>query len=203
MNATTKSHWDHIYATKTPDQVSWTQPVPSTSLEMIAQSGVSKSDAIIDIGGGDSQLADFLLNEGYTDITVLDISEKAIGRAKLRLGVKAAKVKWIVSDILDFKPERKYDLWHDRAAFHFLTEERDIQQYIQLASSTTTKNMVLGTFSVDGPIKCSGLPIHQYHEDDMKELFNRFGFTSTGCKRVNHTTPSGNIQNFVFCGFER
>ena len=120
-----KEHWQHIYSTKLPKEVSWTEEKPVTSLELIAKFDLPKFAKIIDIGGGDSLLVDFLLHEGYTNITVLDISAAAIDRAKMRLGKNAHRVKWIVSDIKDFTPTESYDLWHDRAAFHFLTEQAD------------------------------------------------------------------------------
>ena len=122
-----KSHWENIYQTKDISTVSWYQPTPSTSLDLIAEMDLDKEAAIIDIGGGDSFLPDFLLKLGYTNISVLDISEKALENAKSRLGEDAKKINWIVSDITKFSPKEKYDLWHDRAAFHFLTEEKEIQ----------------------------------------------------------------------------
>ena len=126
MTASFKEHWENVYANKTPSEVSWTQEVPKTSLELIRKIPTDKSLNIIDIGGGDSLLVDFLLAEGYTNITVLDISGLAIERAQKRLGNLSNNVTWIVSDINDFKPNHKYDIWHDRAAFHFLTEDNQI-----------------------------------------------------------------------------
>jgi trans-aconitate methyltransferase len=123
-----KEHWDKIYTTKTPEEVSWTEDYPQMSIDLIAKSNIPKFTKIIDIGGGDSRLVDALLDLGYTNITVLDISNSAIDRAKARLGQKAQHVKWIVSDILDFSPAESYDLWHDRAVFHFLTKQADIHK---------------------------------------------------------------------------
>jgi trans-aconitate methyltransferase len=125
-----KKHWDEVYETKPLSEVSWYEPVPETSLQLINKLNLPKDAAIIDIGGGDSLLVDYLLGQGYTDITVLDISDKAIERAKRRLSNKAEQVKWIVSDILQYKTQQKYDLWHDRATFHFLTNQQDCQTYI-------------------------------------------------------------------------
>ena len=129
MENSKKKHWETVYETKNPDQVSWTQETPRTSLNFIHSFNLSKSAKIIDIGGGDSKLVDFLLEEGFENITVLDISQKAIQKAQLRLGSKANKVNWIVSDITQFTPTTQYDIWHDRAAFHFLTSEVDINKY--------------------------------------------------------------------------
>src|SRR5258707_5077612 len=128
-----KAHWEKIYRTKNPAQVSWTQPVPQASLDFIHSFNLPETSAIIDIGGGDSRLADYLLEEGFTDITVLDISGSALEKAKTRLGDKSSKVTWIVSDITNFKPTMQYDLWHDRATFHFLTEDDQTGAYLEIA----------------------------------------------------------------------
>lgn len=201
MKVNTKAHWEKIFTTKKPNEVSWTQEVPSLSLELIHNLKVDKTANIIDIGGGDSKLIDFLLREGYSNVSVLDISEAAIHRAKERLGKDADKVKWIVSDILDFKPSEKYDVWHDRASFHFQTEPDEIEKYLSLVKNAVNGNVIIGTFSFDGPKKCSGLDIRQYDETGMKEMFERFDFKNIECKREDHITPSGTVQNFVFCSF--
>ena len=202
MEKNLKEHWETVYATKTPSEVSWTQEKPSISLDFISSVQLDKSAAIIDIGGGDSLLVDFLLDLGFTNISVLDISAHAIERAQLRLGAKASLVHWIVSDINEFQPNQPYDLWHDRAAFHFLTSEQDIQRYVHMVSAFA-KNLVLGTFSTDGPLKCSGLEITQYNEASMVQLFESVGFTFKTTKREDHLTPFGTTQNFVFASFEK
>nr|WP_297784594.1 class I SAM-dependent methyltransferase [uncultured Allomuricauda sp.] len=196
-----KSHWETVYNTKNPDEVSWTQEVPQTSLDFIHSFKPDKASKIIDVGGGDSKLVDFLLDEGFDNITVLDISGKAIERAKARLGNKAQEVKWIQSDILDFSPEETYDVWHDRAAFHFLTEPEQIQTYVGLTKKTVTGHMILGTFSKNGPKKCSGLDIKQYDEQQMETTFQNF--EKIHCKTEDHKTPFNTIQNFLFCSFKR
>jgi trans-aconitate methyltransferase len=196
-----KEHWETIYQTKQPNEVSWTQEVPAVSLEFVHQFKIPKSAKIIDIGGGDSKLVDFLLNEGYINISVLDISEAAIERAKERLGIDASKVTWIVCDILDFHPTTKYDLWHDRAAFHFQTDPLHINQYLQIVKESVDGMVIIGTFSPDGPKKCSGLEIKQYDENGMKEKFESNSFKNIECKREDHITPAGIVQNFVFCSF--
>ena len=198
---TRKEHWENIYNTKNPEEVSWTQDVPQTSLDFIDDLNVSKSAAIIDIGGGDSKLVDYLLDRGFTNVSVLDISEKSVEKAKQRLGKKAEKVKWIISDILDYNPAEKYEIWHDRAAFHFLTEEWQTEKYRELVSKVVTGHLIIGVFSEEGPTKCSGLEIKQY---DSKTLFQRFeGFKVQRCLKVDHTTPFNTTQNFLFCHFQK
>jgi 2-polyprenyl-3-methyl-5-hydroxy-6-metoxy-1,4-benzoquinol methylase len=197
-------HWEGIYQNKALDEVGWHEPIPQVSLELIARSGISKEMAIIDIGGGDSLLTDHLLDMDYSDLTVLDISEKAIERARKRLGQRAAKVKWIVSDITEFTPTRKYDLWHDRAAFHFLTDERDIGLYKQALVKGTSKNgkMILGTFSEQGPTKCSGIAIKQYSKRTLASRFND-SFVMTESLIQDHITPFNTRQNYIFGTFNK
>lgn len=199
---TNKSHWENVYETKTPEEVSWTQKKPQTSLELIRSLGSDKSVKIIDIGGGDSNLADFLLEEGYENITVLDISEKALERAKRRLGKDAEKIQWIVADITAFTPEETYDIWHDRAAFHFLTHSEDISKYVRIAEKAVSKNLIVGTFSKNGPKKCSGLAISQYDEESMNSIFEN-NFEKTDCITEDHITPFSTVQNFIFCTFKK
>ncbi|MEC8832487.1 MAG: class I SAM-dependent methyltransferase [Bacteroidota bacterium] len=196
-----KGHWETVYATKKPDEVSWTQEVPQTSLDFIRSCNLDKASKIIDVGGGDSKLVDHLLNEGFKDITVLDISGKSLERAKARLGDKAQQVKWIESDVLSFRPQETYDLWHDRAAFHFLTEPGQIQTYVDLINNAVNGYVIIGTFSENGPKKCSGLDIKQYTEDTMEETFR--SFTKIACKTEDHITPFSTSQNFIFCRFKR
>jgi len=203
MNHQLKSHWENIYSTKQPHEVSWTQEEPTISLTFIKSMHIPKDASIIDVGGGDSKLVDYLLSEGYSNISVLDISEAAIIRAKNRLGEQANKINWIVGDILDFKSNRKYDLWHDRAAFHFQTNATDIAKYVEVVKNLANEKVIIGTFSVDGPTKCSGLNIKQYDETSLKEQFKEAQFRNIECKREDHITPSGAIQNFVFCAFDK
>ena len=196
-----KQHWETVYETKTPDQVSWTQEKPEGSLKFIHDLGLDKDASIIDIGGGDSKLVDFLLADGYSDVTVLDISGKAIERAKKRLGMLADKVTWIESDINDFVPSRTFSIWHDRGAFHFLTSTEEQERYVKLVNSSVTDFLVIGTFSEDGPLKCSGLEIQQYSESSMVDQFR--GFEKIKCENENHLTPFDTIQNFIFCSFKK
>lgn|SRR5574343_22556 len=196
-----KQHWETVYETKTPEQVSWTQEKPEISLQFIHGFSLSKDAAIIDIGGGDSKLVDFLLAEGYTDVSVLDISGKAIERAKKRLGTLADSVTWIESDINDFVPSKKYAIWHDRAAFHFLTTKEEQERYVNLVNSSVSDFLIIGTFSENGPLKCSGLEIQQYSESSMVDQFK--GFQKIKCENENHLTPFDTIQNFIFCSFKK
>ncbi len=199
-----KTHWDNIYSTKQPNQVSWTQELPKTSLDFVHTAKLDKQANIIDVGGGDSKLVDYLLDEGFQNITVLDISNEALTKAKKRLGGKAAKVNWIVSDITEFQPTTTYDFWHDRAAFHFLTTEPQIVKYLSTARQAVKENGVvtIGTFSDCGPKKCSGLDIKQYTEETLTaELQN--GFEKIKCVTEDHTTPFNTTQNFLFCSFKR
>lgn len=199
-----KDHWNKIYTTKQSHEVSWTQTVPKTSLDFLHEFKLSKDSPIIDIGGGESRLADFLLDEGFTDITVLDISEAALQRAKDRLGNRASNVQWIVADVTEFKPTRQYHVWHDRATFHFLTTEAEILKYVSLASNFIDSNgfMTIGTFSEAGPTKCSGLNIKQYSEQTLSSVLEKY-FKKLRCITENHETPFHTIQNFLFCSFTK
>jgi len=200
----TKLHWENVFATKNPNEVSWTQEYPKTAMYHIESLQLSKTANIIDIGGGDSNLVDALLDNGYENIWVLDISEFALERAKKRLGEKANRVHWIVSDITEFSTDIKFDFWHDRAVFHFLTEQQNIDKYVALINNAIADNgnFLLGTFSENGPLKCSGLEIKQYSENAMRQTFNQ-SFQAVNCFTENHTTPFNTIQNFQFCGFKK
>lgn len=199
-----KNHWENIYQTKQLNEVSWYQPTPQTSINFIEQFNLPKSANIIDVGGGDSFLVDYLIDNNYLNITVLDISEAAIDRAKKRLGNKASKINWIVSDIVQFNTTDKFDFWHDRAAFHFLTKEKEIASYIQLVQNkiNTDGILVIGTFSEQGPLKCSGINIKQYSENSMTSLLSN-SFEKINCFTTNHQTPFNTLQNFLFCSFKK
>ncbi|MWB96648.1 methyltransferase domain-containing protein [Flavobacterium sp. GA093] len=202
MDIERKNHWEKVYETKSPNEVSWTQEVPKTSLDFIHSLELNKNATIIDIGGGDSNLVDFLLNEGFENITVLDISEKALEKAKIRLGEKAKKIKWIVSDITEFAPEETYDVWHDRATFHFLTDAFQIEKYLEITGKAVNSHLIIGTFSENGPTKCSGLTIKQYSENTLEQQFIK-SFNKIKCITENHITPFETSQNFVFCSFKK
>ncbi|MDG1246867.1 MAG: class I SAM-dependent methyltransferase [Flavobacteriaceae bacterium] len=195
----TKSHWEKIYSEKSPQEVSWTQDVPETSIEFFNDFKLSKTSPIIDVGGGESKFVDYLLEEGYQDISVLDISENAIKRAKDRLSKKSKNIKWIVCDINDFKPMKKYALWHDRAVFHFLTSDININKYVENVK-LYSENFIVGTFSTSGPKKCSGLDITQYNKSLLGKLFEEF-MAIKKIEHINHITPFETTQNFIFCSF--
>jgi len=204
MGISEKEYWEKIYQNKQEEELSWFQPYPKTSMEFLELFNLPLTANIIDIGGGNSHFADVLLERGYTNIWVLDISELAIASAKKRLGEKAIRINWVVADITAFKPSVQFDFWHDRAAFHFLTSEEKINNYISIAEKAIKKDgyLVLGTFSENGPEKCSGLDIKQYSEASMS---GRFGvsFERIKCIHEDHLTPSNLVQNFLFCSFRR
>lgn len=199
-----KSHWENIYCTKAENEVSWFQQYPKTSMSFVELFSLNKNSKIIDIGGGDSHFVDALLEAGFNNVTVLDISANAIERAKVRLGAKADKVKWIVSDVTEFVPTEQYDFWHDRAAFHFLTDEKQAEKYVEIANKgiATDGFLVLGTFSVNGPKKCSGLEIKQYSEESMSYKFEKY-LKRVKCVTEDHQTPFNTTQNFLFCSFQK
>ena len=201
-NSAKRNHWETVYETKNPDQVSWTQEVPKTSLDFIASFGLKKNSKIIDIGGGDSKLVDYLLNEGFENITVLDISAKALEKAKNRLGDKAKKINWVVSDVTEFEPKTTFDIWHDRATFHFLTTTEQVSKYMETARKYVNGYLTIGTFSENGPTKCSGLDIKQYNEETLTNELNN-GFDKIRCVTEDHLTPFNTTQNFLFCSFKR
>lgn len=204
MQFQNKDHWENIYRTKSEDEVSWFQPYPKTSMEFVKLFNLPLSANIIDIGGGDSHFVDALLDKGFKNIYVLDISANAIERAKQRLGDRAFKVQWIVSDITEYEPLVQFDFWHDRAAFHFLTTEDKIYKYVSIAEDAIKKDgyLILGTFSENGPTKCSGLEIKQYSEASMSARFE-VDFDRIKCIQEDHTTPSKAVQNFLFCSFKK
>lgn len=196
-------HWEQIHRLKKPHEVSWTEEVPLISLEFIHRTGTDKKASLIDVGGGDSKLAGCLLLEGFVNLTVLDISATAIRKARAALGGNADLVNWISSDILDFRPSENFDLWHDRAAFHFLTDPETIRLYLQKIEQYVNRDVILGTFSKEGPDTCSGLPVKQYDEAGMRDLFSDYSFDLAECKRAGHITPSGQYQDFIFARFRR
>lgn len=199
-----QEHWNKIYRTKNEDEVSWFQPYPKTSMEFVELFHLPLNANIIDIGGGDSHFVDALLDKGYKNIWVLDISAAAIEKAKRRLGESASQVQWLVSDVTEFKPAIQFDFWHDRAAFHFLTSDDKIYRYVSIAEEAVKKNgyLVLGTFSENGPKKCSGLDIQQYSEASMSARFE-VSFERIKCVSEDHETPFHTMQNFLFCSFRR
>ena len=202
MDKNTQNHWDTVYKTKEPNEVSWTQKIPKTSLDFIHSFGLTKTAKIIDVGGGDSKLVDYLLDEGFENITVLDISAQAIAKAKKRLGNKAQKINCVVGDITEFQPGTTFDVWHDRAMFHFLTTSDHVAKYMETARNSVSGFLIIGTFSDNGPEKCSGLKIKQYSDEKLTAEFQN-GFEKIKCVTEDHITPFDTTQNFLFCSFKR
>jgi 2-polyprenyl-3-methyl-5-hydroxy-6-metoxy-1,4-benzoquinol methylase len=203
-DSTRQAHWEGVYTTKGEKEVSWYQDNPAPSLDLIALTGVSKQASIVDIGGGASRLVDQLLAQGFERLTVLDLSAAALDAAKTRLGEKAAKVRWEVADITTWESPGSYDLWHDRAAFHFLTEQTDQSAYIERVRKAVNPggHVIIGTFALDGPERCSGLPIVRY---DAASLSAPLGadFHLIDTRRHDHATPGGAVQRFQFSTFRR
>jgi cyclopropane fatty-acyl-phospholipid synthase-like methyltransferase len=199
-----QAHWQQVYKEKGEYQVSWFQDQPAISLELIEAVGAKPSSAIIDIGGGASRLMDALVDRGYGDLSVLDLSESATSIAKARLADRAAQVKWIVADVTQWKPTRAYDLWHDRAAFHFLTRASDRDAYIDrlIKAVPSGGHAIIGTFAMDGPERCSGLPVVRYDAARLSAEFTP-AFALLDTRRDDHKTPWGAIQHFQFSVFRR
>jgi phospholipid N-methyltransferase len=198
------SHWQNVYLTKDTTKVGWHQPRPQVSLDFIAKTKISTEDPIIDIGGGDGYLVDHLLEAGFQNLSMLDISEAALEKVKFRLAEKKDQVNFVVSNILDFNPKTKFNLWHDRAVFHFLIKKEDQEKYRKLVEEAVVLQgyLILATFSKSGPNTCSGLPVQQYSIQDLKEFFSR-GFELVEGMNYDHITPSGNPQNYTVCLFRR
>ena len=193
-----KKHWENIYQKKEIDGVSWYQEIPSESLQLIKKYSISNSDKIIDIGCGKSFLADNLLELNYTNISLVDISSNALKEVKDRLQNKS--LNFIETDILNFNSNNKYDIWHDRAVFHFITEVEGIKKYIFLCNKYINKGglLILGTFAEDGPLKCSGLEIKRYSVDQISGLFKET-FELVESFKILHKTPFDTEQSFTFC----
>jgi trans-aconitate methyltransferase len=203
-DASRQAHWDNVYTTKGEREVSWFQENPAPSLELIAAKGLSVDAAIIDIGGGASRLVDDLLARKFRRITVLDLSGAALGAAKERLGERGADVKWVVADVTKWDPTGTYDLWHDRAAFHFLTEAGDRVAYLSRLKMAIKPGgyVIIATFAPDGPERCSGLPVVRYDAESLSEtLGDEFVLLKT--QRHLHPTPWGSEQRFQFSLFRR
>jgi len=199
-----QAHWESVYQTKGERDVSWFQESPAISLELIRASGVKIDASIIDIGGGASRLVDALLNEGFTAVSVLDLSERALATARARLGARGSPVQWIVADVTTWKPARTYDLWHDRAAFHFLTEPKDQAAYAERVAKAVRAggHVIIGTFAPDGPERCSGLPVVRHDTASLGKMLGR-SFELIESRRHDHQTPTGVIQRFQFSRFQR
>jgi SAM-dependent methyltransferase len=205
MNADERhAHWTDLYAKKREDEVSWFQTTPSVSLDLIARTGLPTTARLIDVGAGASRLVDALLDRGFSALTLLDVAEPALAASRARLGPRAGEVRWIARDLLDFVPDAPFDLWHDRAVFHFLTESAQRAAYADLLrrSLRPAGQAIVGTFSPDGPEKCSGLPVVRYDAAGLVDALGP-GFKLLETLRHEHVTPSGRVQPFTFVRMER
>lgn len=199
-----QAHWDNAYATKGEMGVSWFEDMPALSLDLVKQRGAIAQSSLIDIGGGASRLADALLNEGMRDITVLDLSTAALDAAKARLGPAAQHIEWIAADMTAWQPTRTYDVWHDRAAFHFLTEPDDRAAYVErLAAAVRPRgHAIIATFAMDGPERCSGLPVMRYDPVALAKVVGP-AFQLVDQRSHTHATPWGSTQTFQFSVLRR
>jgi 2-polyprenyl-3-methyl-5-hydroxy-6-metoxy-1,4-benzoquinol methylase len=198
-----QAHWQGVYTAKDESQLSWRQEVPRTSLELIREY-CPANGAVIDVGGGTSLLAGRLIESGYRNVTVLDISTAAIERARARNGSASEKVKWVTADVTQVVDLGEFDCWHDRAVFHFMTDPRDRRRYIELAMRSVRPRgvMVMATFALDGPEKCSGLPVQRYHAASLSSEFAD-GFDLVNCIAESHLTPWGKLQSFQYSVMRR
>lgn len=196
-----KQHWEQVYTSKSTDAVSWFQPHAALSLDLIRATGLGKDAGIIDVGGGASTLVDDLLANGYNDLTVLDLSIHALEAARRRLGKDENMVRWIEADITEVDlPTKRYDIWHDRAVFHFLTTPEQREAYVQTVFRSVKPggHVIVATFAEDGPLECSGLPVMRYRPEELHDQFGE-AFTLLKHTKEAHHTPAGKVQQFVYC----
>jgi trans-aconitate methyltransferase len=199
MTSDPRGHWQTVYETKAPTDVSWYQPVPQPSLALIQSTGLPSSAALLDVGGGASTLVDHLLAAGFSDITVLDVAPAALEAAKVRLGTAGAPVQMIAADVTAWQPPRRYDLWHDRAVFHFLVDMALRAQYLHVLRAALAPGgyVVMATFGPEGPARCSGLDVRRYTEAELSAALGpTFRLVTSDIEE--HTTPSGNVQQFMY-----
>ena len=199
-----RAHWQNVYETKAENEVSWYQESPIPSLDLIAATGLPGDAAIIDVGAGASRLVDSLLEKGFRQIAILDLSAKALEQTKKRLGRRADGIDWIAADITTWEPSRTYDLWHDRAALHFLTDPADRDAYVTRLKKALRPggHVIIATFAPDGPERCSGLPVIRYDPETLARTLGP-GFELVESRRHDHLTPGGNTQRFQFSRFLR
>ena len=205
MSATDRqAHWENVYATKGEAEVSWFQDLPAPSLQLMALIGATRQSAVIDVGGGASRLVDRLVGEGYDDLTVLDLSAAALATAKARIGEAAQRVDWLVADATTWEPSRTYDVWHDRAAFHFLTSAGEQAAYVARLRRALRRggHVIIAAFALDGPQKCSGLPVARHDAESLGEALGG-EFVLVDTRRDEHLTPWGATQRFQFSTFRR
>jgi 2-polyprenyl-3-methyl-5-hydroxy-6-metoxy-1,4-benzoquinol methylase len=199
-----QAHWQNVYRSKGEREVSWFEETPALSLDLIRATGVGADAAIIDIGGGASRLVDALLAAGFKSVSVLDLSQQALAAAQARLGARGAAVNWIVADVTTWRPSQTYEVWHDRAALHFLTQAEDRAAYAACLRRAVRPggHVIIGTFAPDGPERCSGLPVMRHDADTLAAMLGP-AFTLVESRRHEHRTPTGAIQRFQFSRFER
>lgn len=199
-----KEHWDRVYGRKRSVELTWFQEVPSTSLLLIRRMGLSSQARILDVGGGTSLLPSFLLQEGFLHLSVLDVSEKGLEVAKAQLGARADGIEWFQGDLLEFEPPHRWDLWHDRALFHFLTSAEDREAYLRVLNRCLEPggHVIIATFAPEGPSRCSGLDCHRYGPEDLQAVLGS-GYELLGSVEEVHATPSGGTQEFVYSWFRR
>ncbi len=199
-----KDHWENIYSTKAIDGVSWYQKSPTTSLNIIDSLNIDLNNSIIDIGAGKSFLPDNLLELGYKNVTILDISGNALKEVKQRVEGNNYKINCIESNITDLSLDNQYDLWHDRAVFHFITDVHERNKYLKLLNNCVKKDghVIIGAFAEDGPLKCSGLEVHRYSVSELAELLKENFELIDGFKEI-HNTPFKTEQTFTFCSFKK
>ncbi len=197
--ASTREHWNAVYGQKAEDEVSWFQPHPGTSLALVERCAAGRAARIVDVGGGASRLVDDLLDRGYEDVTVLDVSDAALERARRRLGARAARVGWVACDVTRWEPDRAFDVWHDRAAFHFLVRPEDRAAYrsVLLRALRPGGHAVVATFAADGPERCSGLPVARWEPETLAAELGP-GLRLVDWEREEHRTPAGKVQRFQF-----
>jgi 2-polyprenyl-3-methyl-5-hydroxy-6-metoxy-1,4-benzoquinol methylase len=199
-----KQHWEKVYTTKGDHDVGWFQENPEISLKLVKEYSTSFDASVIDVGGGNSYLTKMLLDFGYTNLTILDISAKAIERSKSRFEKDVKGIRWVESNVLDYSTDKPFQMWHDRAVFHFLTDDNDIKKYAEVAGLNIVSGgyLIVATFSLIGPESCSGLPITQYSKDKFCIVFDK-EFDLIECFEDVHITPSGNPQNFIWAVFRK
>jgi len=204
MPGSSQVHWDSIYSQKREQEVSWFQESPEPSLDLIVRAGATPQSAIIDVGGGASRLVDVLVSRGFSNLSVLDLSEAALATARARLGERAGNVRWIAADVTTWQADAAYDIWHDRAAFHFLTEPEAQRAYVERLKLALRHggHAIIATFALDGPEKCSGLPVARHSAKTIGALLGA-EFTQVDTLRHEHTTPWGSVQKFQFSTFVR
>ncbi|MHB1958951.1 MAG: class I SAM-dependent methyltransferase [Acidobacteriaceae bacterium] len=199
-----REHWQQMYSTRQEQELSWFEETPAISIELLLTPQLDTDAPVLDVGGGASRLVDALLDRGFTQPAVLDISEAALEQSKLRLAGRASQVRWIVADITQWEPDRTYRAWHDRAVFHFLTTEKQRLAYRAVLEQAVAPGgiVVIGTFALDGPERCSGLPVQRYSPESLAaELGPAFACTAVRC--IDHVTPAGKVQRFQFSRFAR